>query len=177
MSQDELSELVKTTGLKNTQGITKQAMVGTFQAIFRAGGFKSYQLTVIIANIILKALIGRGLSFGATTILTKTMSVLVGPIGLAVSSLWAIKDIAGPAYRVTIPVAIQIAVLRRKYLYDNKAEEITFSYSTTNTRRGNKCPRTFLKYKDRISVRIKNFKNWLKSIYFSIQTFQTQRKL
>jgi len=127
MSPEEIKKLAIAIGLKNTQGITKQTMVGTFQAVFRMGGFKSYQLTVIIANAILKALIGRGLSLAANSILTKTMSILTGPIGWVITSLWTIIDIAGPAYRVTIPAVIEIAVLRKKYLYADKVEEINFT--------------------------------------------------
>ena len=39
-----------------------------------AGGFKSYQLTAIVVNAVLKALIGRGLSFAATGTMMRTMA-------------------------------------------------------------------------------------------------------
>jgi uncharacterized protein YaaW (UPF0174 family) len=118
MSPAELKELADTVGIKNTSNLTSGFMVGSFQAIFRAGGFKSYQLTVIIVNAVLKALIGRGLSFGANMALTETVGLLVGPIGWVVTGLWTAIGIAGTAYRVTIPAVIQIAALRQKYLYD-----------------------------------------------------------
>lgn len=118
MSPAELKELADTVGIKNTSSLTSGFMVGSFQAIFRAGGFKSYQLTVIIVNAVLKALIGRGLSFGANMALTETVGLLVGPIGWVVTGLWTAIGIAGTAYRVTIPAVIQIAALRQKYLYD-----------------------------------------------------------
>ncbi len=127
MSDEERKELAKSIGLKNTQNFSAQALAGIFQAIFRAGGFKSYQLTLIVVNAILKALIGRGLSFGANAMLTKTMSILTGPIGWVVTGLWTVIDIAGPAYRVTIPAVIEIAALRQKYLYADKTQDISFS--------------------------------------------------
>jgi len=127
MSPDELKELADSIGLKNTQGFTPQAMTGMFQAIFRAGGFKSYQLTLIIVNAILKAILGRGLSLGANAALTRTMAILAGPIGWVITGLWTAIDIAGPAYRVTIPTVIEIAALRQKYLYADKVEDISFS--------------------------------------------------
>lgn len=126
MSKEELKELAESLGLKNTSGITSQALTGIFQAIFKAGGFKSYQLTVIIVNAILKALIGRGLTFGGNILLTRTMAILTGPIGWIITGLWTAVDIAGPAYRITIPAVIQIAVLRQKHLYEDIASDVEF---------------------------------------------------
>jgi uncharacterized protein YaaW (UPF0174 family) len=126
MSPHELKELADTTGVKNTSGITPELMVGIFQAVFRAGGFKSYQLTVIIVNAVLKALIGRGLSFAGGATLTRTMAILTGPIGLVITGLWTAIDIAGAAYRVTIPAVIQIAVLRQNHLYGAHAADVSF---------------------------------------------------
>lgn len=127
MSSEELKELAQSLGLKNTQSITSEAMLGVFQAVFRAGGFKSYQLTLIIVNGILKALIGRGLSFAGNAALTRTMAILTGPIGWVITGAWTAIDIASPAYRVTIPAVIQISVLRQKYLYEDEAENMTIA--------------------------------------------------
>ena len=127
MSPEGLKELAEATGVKNTSGITAEAMVGVFQAVFRAGGFKSYQLTLIIVNAVMKALIGRGLSFAGNAALTRTMAILTGPIGWVITGLWTAIDIAGPAYRVTIPAVIQVAVLRQKFLYEKQAEEVELS--------------------------------------------------
>lgn len=127
MSSDEIKQLATEIGIKNTQNITKQALLGSFQIIFKMGGFKSYQLTVIIVNAILKVLIGRGLSVAGNAVLTRTLSILTGPIGLAITGLWTAIDIAGPAYRITIPAVIQVAALRQKVLYANTADEISFS--------------------------------------------------
>ncbi len=122
MSREELKKLAEATGVKNTSGIiTAETMVGAFQAVFHAGGFKSYELTVIIVNAIMKALIGRGLSFAGNAALTRTMAILTGPIGWVITGLWTAIDIAGPAYRVTIPAVIQVAVLRQKFLYEKQA--------------------------------------------------------
>ncbi|WP_082604166.1 DUF3944 domain-containing protein [Acidovorax sp. Root217] len=126
MSESEVRELAQSMGLKDLS-VTKEIVLGSFQAIFRAGGFKSYQLTLIIVNAVLKALIGRGLSLAGNVILTRTMSILAGPIGWAVTGVWTAVDIASPAYRVTVPAVIQVAFLRRKYLYAEVAEEINFS--------------------------------------------------
>lgn len=118
MGKEELKDLAAESGVENINNITPQAMIGVFTTVFRAGGFKSYQLTVIIANAAMKTLIGRGLSFAGNATLTRTMSILVGPIGWVITGLWTAIDVAGPAYRVTIPAIIQVAVLRQKALQD-----------------------------------------------------------
>jgi uncharacterized protein YaaW (UPF0174 family) len=127
MSPEELKELADATGVKNTSGITAETMTGVFQAVFKAGGFKSYQLTLIVVNAISKALIGRGLSFAGNAALTRTMSILAGPIGWVITGIWTAIDIAGPAYRVTIPAVIQVAALRQKHLYAEQANNVTIS--------------------------------------------------
>ena len=127
MSPEELRELAEATGVKNTSGITAEAMVGVFQAVFRMGGFKSYQLTLIVVNAISRALIGRGLTFAGNAALTRTMAILTGPIGWVITGLWTAIDVAGAAYRVTIPAVIQVAALRQKHLYEQNAKEIGFA--------------------------------------------------
>lgn len=126
MTPAELKELAEAVGIKNVSAMNAEAFVGVFQAVFRAGGFKSYQLTLIIVNAILKALIGRGLTFAGNAALTRTMAVLTGPIGWVITGLWTAIDIASPAYRVTIPAVIQVAALRQKHLYEKQAGDISF---------------------------------------------------
>ena len=82
-----------------------------FAALFKAGGFASYQLAVIIANNIATAILGRGLSLTANAVLTRALSFVSGPLALLMAA-WTVKEIAGPAYRVTIPAVIYIEALR-----------------------------------------------------------------
>lgn len=126
MSPEELKSLAETIGIKNTNNITPEAMVAAFQTIFRLGGFKSYQLTFIIVNAILKALIGRGLPFAAGPVIAQTLKILTGPIGWAITGIWTAIDIASPAYRVTIPAVILVSALRQKHLYGNLSNEVSF---------------------------------------------------
>lgn len=124
MSDEQRKEFAEAMGMKNLKSFSPSSMARMFQTIFRAGGFKSYQLTVVIVNGVLKALVGRGLSFGANAALTKAMSIMTGPVGIAITAIWTAVDIAGPAYRVTIPAVIEVAALRQKYLYADKTTEI-----------------------------------------------------
>ncbi|MET0858999.1 MAG: DUF3944 domain-containing protein [Telluria sp.] len=127
MSPEELRQLAESVGVKNVGLLTSEGMLGVFQAVFRSGGFKSYQLTLVIVNAVLKAMIGRGLSLAGNAALTRTIGILTGPIGWAVTGIWTAVDIASAAYRVTIPAVIQVAALRQKHLYAMQADEVSFS--------------------------------------------------
>jgi uncharacterized protein YaaW (UPF0174 family) len=89
----------------------------TFLTAAKLGGFRTYQIATIVANGIAKAVLGRGLSFKTVGLLMKSIRIATGPIGWAVTGLWTIADLAAPAYRVTIPAAIQIAYIRQKLLF------------------------------------------------------------
>jgi uncharacterized protein YaaW (UPF0174 family) len=52
------------------------------------------------------------------------LAALTGPIGLAISNLWLLSDIAGPAYRVTIPACLYVAVLRKKHNDSNIIDQL-----------------------------------------------------
>ncbi len=108
-------EIMDAIGGKGGLSINKgRIATSAFIAIFRSGGFYSYQLTLITANQIARSVLGRGLMFATNTALVKTASVLTGPIGLAITGLWTAVDLAGPAYKVTIPCVIHVAMLRKK---------------------------------------------------------------
>lgn len=112
----QLDELVQKTGEKYGKGKINLPLPLLLATAFRAGGFASYQLTVILVNGIAKAILGRGLTLAGNAALTRALSIFAGPIGIIVMSLWTLFDFAGPAYRVTIPCTILIAAMRREKL-------------------------------------------------------------
>lgn len=116
MSPEDLQELVKDLDLKTTD-FSKQAVLGAMQVAIKMSGFKIYQLSVIIANAIAKAILGTGLTLATNATITRAISIFAGPIGWILTGLWTAIDIAGPAYRITIPVCIQIACLRAIHQY------------------------------------------------------------
>ncbi|HCL8742824.1 TPA: DUF3944 domain-containing protein [Escherichia coli] len=126
MSQQDIKELALEFGLVNLKTFNREAMLAAIQYIFNSGGFRSYQITVMLANVILKALIGRGLTIAANATLVRIVSLLAGPIGWAITAAWTLVDIGGTAYRVTIPAVIQIAVLRSKINNNIKVDDIIF---------------------------------------------------
>jgi len=112
---DKMSEEGRRALLESMQesaNFGKTGSMAMFAAIFRAGGFKSYQLSVIIANSIAKLILGRGLSLGLNAALTRALSYFAGPIGILMG-IWTCIQILGPAYRVTVPAVTYVAALRK----------------------------------------------------------------
>lgn len=112
MIEEDRQKLIKDLGIRGIPVGSSATMI--MQAIIKMGGFKSYQIAVIVANSIAKFILGRGLSFAANASLTKIMSIFAGPLGWVISSLWTLIDIAGPSYKTTIPCVIHVAMLRQK---------------------------------------------------------------
>lgn len=115
LSQEDKIKLAKDMRISDPLLLTGEALTSSLIFAFKQGGFKSYQLTLKVVNIIWKALFGKGLSFAANSTIAKTLSIATGPIGWTVTGLWTLNDIASPAYRVTIPSVIQVAQLRIKH--------------------------------------------------------------
>ncbi|MBH9974044.1 MULTISPECIES: DUF3944 domain-containing protein [Commensalibacter] len=115
LSQEDKIKLAKDMGISDPLLLTGEALTSSLIFAFKQGGFKSYQLTLKVVNIIWKALFGKGLSFATNSTIAKTLSIATGPIGWTVTGLWTLNDIASPAYRVTIPSVIQVAQLRIKH--------------------------------------------------------------
>ncbi|MGL2912830.1 DUF3944 domain-containing protein [Helicobacter pylori] len=124
MSGREIKELGHELGMANIDkviGENKQILIASVLTLFKAGGFKSYQLAVIVANAVAKTILGRGLSLAGNQVLTRTLSFLTGPVGWIITGVWTAIDIAGPAYRVTIPACIVVATLRKKLKAEQEA--------------------------------------------------------
>ncbi len=111
----ELTRIFREAGVDNVDlgaGIPLGVILA--QAGVRLGGFAAYQLAMIVANAVARAVLGRGLTLAANAALARGIAVFAGPIGWAVTAIWTALDIAGPAYRVTIPVVCHVAYLRAK---------------------------------------------------------------
>ena len=120
---DEMSDAERNALISECNPSGKAWMVGgskaAIQTAFLAGGFESYKLLVIVVNAVVKQAVGvglmsSGLSLATNAALTKTASIVLGPIGLVFTSILTAIQIAGPSYKVTVPSVLYIALLRRK---------------------------------------------------------------
>ena len=92
----DLKDDVDNIDFNSIGGITSSVLI----QVFRADGFASYKITLIIVNAIAKAILGRGLSLAVNASIARGLSVLVGPIGIILTALWSVYDIAGPKWNL-----------------------------------------------------------------------------
>lgn len=80
------------------------------------GGIISYQISIIIATIVAR-IMGAAIP---TFVTSRVATLALGPIGIALATLMTVPLISGAAYRVTMPVVIQVAVMRQEYEQSKK---------------------------------------------------------
>uniref|UniRef100_UPI0036DB6464 DUF3944 domain-containing protein n=1 Tax=Photorhabdus sp. RM322S TaxID=3342825 RepID=UPI0036DB6464 len=116
MSPAELREFADSMGTELTAP-TVPLVLMAIQTAVRSSGFAAYRLSVVILSMLAKVILGRTLPIVTYLTLTRSISVLAGPVGIALSTGWLIADMAGPARRVTVPACLLVACLRQQYLY------------------------------------------------------------
>jgi len=113
MSDEERRAILDDLGVYDLN-LTGQAATAAIIAAARMGGFTTFKMTVIVANAIAKALLGRGIPVVTMAPFLQSIKVLIGPVGWIVTALWTAFDLASPAYRVTLPCIVQLAYIRQK---------------------------------------------------------------
>lgn len=114
MTAEERAALLDEIGADHAGGIPNALPVIAIQAAIRLGGFAAYRIALIVANAVARQILGQGLRLAANAGISRALGALAGPIGWAVTVIWTLFDIAGPAYRVTIPCVLQVAYIRQK---------------------------------------------------------------
>jgi len=107
-------------GVHDIGGTSAAALI----TLFRMGGFETYKVMLLLVNGLANMLIGRGLTLGANALLTKSLSIVTGPIGWTIGGLWTLCDLASAAMRVTVPATVYIAALRGMKNTEKYAKEI-----------------------------------------------------
>ena len=125
MSGREIKELGHELGMTNIDkviGENKQVLIASVLTLFQAGGSHSYALAVSVADAMVRQTLGHGLSsVVGKVVLKKTLGILAGPIGRVITGALVSINLAGPAYRVTVPACVLIAALRLKLKAEQEA--------------------------------------------------------
>lgn len=118
MSDEERRALMRSMNLsEQDQGaILAGTLLASQVMLNQFGGFAVYRMSVILANMLARSLLGNGLNFAANAALVRGVGAFLGPIGWIVSGAWLAVEIAGPAFRKTVPAIVHIAMLRQNVL-------------------------------------------------------------
>ncbi|EJB82886.1 hypothetical protein HPHPH6_0083 [Helicobacter pylori Hp H-6] len=127
MSGREIKKLCNELGMTNIDKMiaeNKQVLITSVLTLFKAGGSHSYALAVSVADAMVRQTLGHGLSSVVGKVaLKKTLGILAGPIGWVITGALVSVNLAGPAYRVTVPACILVATLRKKLKAEQEAEQ------------------------------------------------------
>ncbi|GAA7732320.1 hypothetical protein HpCOL15_06550 [Helicobacter pylori] len=105
-------------------GENKQVLIASVLTLFKAGGSHSYALAVSVADAMVRQTLGHDLSSVVGKVaLKKTLGILAGPIGWVITGALVSINLAGPAYRVTVPARVLVATLRKKLKAEQEAEQ------------------------------------------------------
>lgn len=115
MTPEERAAVLQELNVTSLYGLKPAAAAAAIGA-GKAGGFATYKIAVIVAHAVAKFLTGKGLSFAAGAMITRSVSIALGPVGWIFTGLWTVADMVSPAYRVTVPCVVQIAYMRQKAL-------------------------------------------------------------
>ena len=112
MSEEERQKLIKELNLPTTS-FGKQAVT----AMLQIQAIPIYVMMIRgLPTIVMRCCF-------PIIIIPTPLAIFSGPIGLTLTGLWTAYDIAGPAYRVTIPICIYIACLRRIHQHENQNKQ------------------------------------------------------
>lgn len=114
MTPEELATFSRNMQLDLTNP-TPQLILMAVQAAIRTSSLAALELATVLSASIITSLGGIA-TWGTVVVASRALSVIAGPVAIALSSAWIISDIAGPAYRVTIPACIIVAWLRQQRL-------------------------------------------------------------
>ncbi|MDU9767593.1 ubiquinol-cytochrome C chaperone family protein, partial [Helicobacter pylori] len=125
MSKKDLEKLRHELGMINIDeviGENKQVLIASVLTLFQAGGSHSYALAISVADAMVRQTLGHGLSSVVGKVaLKKTLGILAGPIGWVITGALVSINLAGPAYRVTVPACVLVATLRLKLKAEREA--------------------------------------------------------
>nr|WP_232779003.1 ubiquinol-cytochrome C chaperone family protein [Helicobacter pylori] len=125
MSKKDLEELLHelgTTSIDKMIGENKQILITSILMLFKADGSHSYALAIAVADAMARKTLGHGLlSVVGKVALKKTLGILAGPIGWVITGALVSINLAGSAYRVTVPACVLVATLRLKLKAEQEA--------------------------------------------------------
>ena len=114
MSDEEIDDLADEIGLMK-KSINKQLMISGLLMAMKRYPQVFYRVVSYVVTRVLAFIGGRTAAVTGAKVLQRIFGVATGPIGWIAMTVWTLWDIAAPAYRVTIPAVMHVAVMRYTY--------------------------------------------------------------
>lgn len=116
MSEEDRIKLFRELNIKVSSTMSDKDITAILSRILLGDSIVSYRLMSIILGAVWHYILGAGIYTGGLAVLGfgGTAAFLFNPIGMVIASIWTGLELSGPAYRVTIPCVLYIAMLRRK---------------------------------------------------------------
>ncbi|MBB1200861.1 zinc-ribbon domain-containing protein [Enterobacteriaceae bacterium 89] len=113
MSDEDRKKILDSLGIKS---LSSREGLEILLPRIGLGGIAAYQVTAIVASSVAAMVTGRVLQVAAGFGSGRVLGALAGPIGIALTGIYSVYDLANPAFRVTLPCIVQIAWIRMKSL-------------------------------------------------------------
>ncbi|MGN0257556.1 MAG: DUF3944 domain-containing protein [Bacteroides sp.] len=115
MSEEELRSLCEELGITAKNKVTRTAMIAAIIATRKVSTRAYVFVLQTIMSFLERFILGRMTIVLTGGLLSRSLSILTGPVGMALLTGYTLWDLAGPAYRVTIPAVLQVAMMRAAY--------------------------------------------------------------
>lgn len=124
MSEEDLRSICDDLGITYKNKMAKAALVAAIVATRRVSARAYFFVLRIVMSLVQRLLVGRTLLWLTGGVVYRSLGILTGPIGMVALTGMTLWDISGPAYRVTIPAVLQIAMMRMKYKFNLNEKEV-----------------------------------------------------
>lgn len=107
--------------------IRKQTGDQTFNSVLDLLGnqafYNSFRL-IIVSTIVRQLLVRLGVQSAGKLVAGRLATILAGPIGWVLGGIWAVIDFSGPAYSVTVPGVMLVAMIRTRLAGEEAIKEV-----------------------------------------------------
>ena len=114
LSEERVRSIMEECGIRGYD-FTKKGLIAALLAL----QIMNRNVFVVVINSVMKMLsrilVSRGIMMVGLGTFSRGLGLLFGPVGWLLFTGWAVWDLSGPAYRVTVPAVIQIAYMRVKH--------------------------------------------------------------
>lgn len=129
MTDDEQRQVLRAAGELYQGDLPRALPLVAALAAIRLGGNTAYFLALSAAGTVSRQLFGHALHWGAQSAVARSLALVAGPLGWGLTLGWTVFDMAGPAFRITVPCVLHIAYLRQT---SNERREAAYAAAQDN---------------------------------------------